>query len=122
MTAMTGDGGRSDFVKQHQIWGDAEYVAAGEVLRKIEKSGLETIRLSFADQHGLLRGKVIEAQDLASTLRNGCTMTSSLLAKDTSHRSVFPVFSSGGGFGMDEMSGADDIIMVGISDEAHEMF
>ena len=112
MTAMTGDGGRSDFVKQHRIWSDAEYAAADEVLRKIEKSGLETIRLSFADQHGLLRGKVIEAQDLASTLRNGCTMTSSLLAKDTSHRSVFPVFSSGGGFGMDEMSGAGDIIMV----------
>ena len=106
------DGGRSNFVKQQQIWGEAESAAAEAVLRKVEESGLETIRLSFADQHGLLRGKVIEARDLASSFRNGCAMTSSLLAKDTSHRSVFPVFSSGGGFGMAEMAGAGDIIMV----------
>src|SRR5262245_65535238 len=39
-------------------------------------------------------------------------MTTSLLAKDTAHRSVFPVFSSGGGFGMKEMEGAADALMV----------
>ena len=77
------DGGRPNFVKQQQIWGEAESAAAEAVLRKVEESGLETIRLSFADQHGLLRGKVIEARDLAASFRNGCTMTSSLLAKDT---------------------------------------
>ena len=35
-----------------------------------------------------------------------------MLAKDTSHRTVFPVFTSGGGFGMREMEGAADVLMV----------
>lgn len=35
-----------------------------------------------------------------------------MLAKDTSHRTVFPVFTAGGGFGMREMQGAADVLMV----------
>ncbi len=35
-----------------------------------------------------------------------------MLAKDTSHRTVFPVFTAGGGFGMKEMEGAADFMMV----------
>ncbi|MEV9247699.1 hypothetical protein AB0196_29770, partial [Klebsiella pneumoniae] len=35
-----------------------------------------------------------------------------LLAKDTSHKTVFPVFTAGGGFGMREMEGAADVLMV----------
>jgi glutamine synthetase len=35
-----------------------------------------------------------------------------MLAKDTSHRTVFPVFTAGGGFGMREMEGAADVLMV----------
>ena len=35
-----------------------------------------------------------------------------MLAKDTSHRTVFPVFTAGGGFGMKEMEGAADVLMV----------
>jgi glutamine synthetase len=35
-----------------------------------------------------------------------------MFAKDTSHKTVFPVFTSGGGFGMKEMEGAADVLMV----------
>ena len=35
-----------------------------------------------------------------------------MLAKDTSHKTVFPVFTAGGGFGMKEMEGAADVLMV----------
>ena len=35
-----------------------------------------------------------------------------MFAKDTAHRTVFPVFTSGGGFGMREMEGAADVLMV----------
>ena len=45
-------------------------------------------------------------------MRNGVTMTTTLLAKDTSHRTVFPVFTPGGGFGMAEMQGGGDFVMV----------
>ena len=45
-------------------------------------------------------------------MRSGVTMTSTLLAKDTSHRTVFQVFSAGGGMGLDEMAGAGNFVMV----------
>jgi len=39
-------------------------------------------------------------------------MTTTLLAKDTSHKTVYPVFTAGGGFAMEEMQGAGDFVMV----------
>jgi glutamine synthetase len=45
-------------------------------------------------------------------MRDGVTMTSTLFAKDTSHRNVFPVFESGGGMSVPEMEGAGNFVMV----------
>ncbi len=73
---------------------------------------LELVRFSFADQHGVLRGKTLLASEVAGALRNGVTMTTTLLAKDTSHRTVFPVFTPGGGFAMEEMQGGADFVMI----------
>src|SRR5262249_246797 len=67
---------------------------------------------SFADQHGILRGKQLIAADAARAMRDGCTISTTLLAKDTSHRSVFPVFTPGGGFGMAGMEGGADMVML----------
>ncbi len=39
-------------------------------------------------------------------------MTTTLLAKDTAHKTAFPVFTPGGGFDMAEMQGAGDFVMV----------
>src|SRR5262249_44673441 len=45
-------------------------------------------------------------------MRSGVTMTSSLLAKDTSHFTVFPVFEAGAGMGISEMGGGGNFLMV----------
>ena len=79
---------------------------------EIEPRGLEAVRFSFADQHGVLRGKTVTAAELGKALEDGVTVTTTLFAKDTSHRTVFPVFTPGGGFGMDEMQGAADALIV----------
>jgi glutamine synthetase len=102
----------ASFVERHNLWTAAQSAAAAEVEAHAERAGLEVIRLSFPDQHGILRGKTIMRAELAGALRNGCTVVSSLLAKDTSHRTVFPVFTGGGGFGMAEMQGAADVLMI----------
>lgn len=73
---------------------------------------LDVVRFSFPDQHGILRGKTLVADEAIATLRNGCSMTSTLLGKDTSHRTVFPVFTAGGGLGMAEMEGGADFLMI----------
>jgi glutamine synthetase len=39
-------------------------------------------------------------------------MTTTLLAKDTAHRTVYPVFTPGGGFAMEQMQGGGDFVMV----------
>jgi glutamine synthetase len=100
------------FVRKHGLW-SAEHVEATDCLRRIvEERGLQTIRFSFSDQHGLLRGKTLMAGEALSSIEDGCSVTSTLLAKDTSHRTVFPVFTAGGGFGMSEMQGGGDLLMV----------
>jgi glutamine synthetase len=74
--------------------------------------GLKAVRFSFADQHGVLRGKTLAASAAEAAMDRGVTVTSTLLLKDTSHRTVFPAFTPGGGIGMPEMQGAADILMI----------
>ena len=107
-----GTSGRTALVEKHGLWSDDDHLRGAEVLKQIERQQLDVVRLSFADQHGILRGKTLVAGEIPGAMRNGCTMTTTLLAKDTSHRTVYPVFTEGGGFGMDEMTGGGDFVMV----------
>lgn len=83
-----------------------------ELLKEIRGRKLETVRFSFADQHGILRSKSIAAAEVPAALRSGVGFPSSLLAKDTSNKTVFPVFTPGAGLGMPEFEGAADAVMV----------
>ena len=100
------------FVERHGLWSAEQKEAASRLRRIVEEQKLEVIRLSFPDQHGILRGKTLVASEALASLESGCSITTTMLAKDTSHRTVFPVFTSGGGFGMREMEGAADVLMV----------
>ncbi len=102
----------ASFVERHNLWNEAQSKAAAQVDRIIKREKLEVIRFSFADQHGVLRGKTLLASEAANSMRNGVTMTTTLLAKDTAHRTVYPVFTPGGGFALDEMQGGSDFVMV----------
>ncbi|HYL91302.1 MAG TPA: glutamine synthetase family protein [Burkholderiales bacterium] len=82
------------------------------ILKEIEARGLKAVRFSFADQHGVLRGKTLAASEVKNALERGVTVTSTLLLKDTSHKTVFPAFTPGGGVGMPELQGAADILMI----------
>jgi glutamine synthetase len=100
------------FVERHGLWSVGQKEAAKRLAAIVQEKKLETIRLCFADQHGILRGKTLIASEAVASLESGCSVTTSLLAKDTSHKTVFPVFTAGGGFGMAEMEGAADFMMV----------
>ena len=104
--------GKSGFVERYSLLSAVQTEAAAEVVKRVEMENIEVVRLSFADQHGILRGKTLMAEQLPGAMSNGCAMTSSLLAKDTSHRTVFPVWEEGGVFGLEGMTGACDFIMV----------
>ena len=100
------------FVDRHELWAAEQRRAAAAVEREIKRRKLELIRFAFCDQHGVLRGKTLVAAEAQKAMRTGVAMTSTLLAKDTSHRNVFAVFSEGGGMGLPEMTGAGNFIMV----------
>lgn len=106
VTLENGLVGRKGLLKMEQ------FAQAQGVIEEVKRRGLETIRLSFADQHGVLRGKTLVAAGLESAFRNGMAMTSTLLLKDTSHRTVFPVWTADIGFGAGTLTGAGDVLIV----------
>ena len=100
------------FVERHGLWTAEQARQAKAVAQAIKQNKLELVRFSFADQHGVLRGKTVIAADAPAMLVGGVSMTTTLLAKDTAHKTAYPVFTPGGGFDMAEMQGAGDFVMV----------
>lgn len=100
------------FVERFGLWSDDQARKADEFIKEISRRNIEVVRFAFPDQHGILRGKALVASEAVNALTAGVAITTTLFAKDTSHRTVFPVFSTGGGFNRSEMQGAADVLMV----------
>jgi glutamine synthetase len=100
------------FITRHRLWTEEQREAAEKLLRRVEEGEVDTVRLAFVDQHGLLRGKTVAAEALASVFQDGMNAVSTLLSKDTSGRTVFSAFAPDGGVGVAEMAGAGDLVMV----------
>ncbi|MGH3170040.1 MAG: glutamine synthetase family protein [Trebonia sp.] len=100
------------FIEKYGLWTEAQKDAARAVATRVRDERLHTVRVSFVDQHGLLRGKTIPAAGLPGVFRSGLNCVSTLLSKDTSGTTVFSAFNADGGLGVAEMAGAADIVMV----------
>lgn len=103
--------GRAGFIERHGLWDDAEYAAAAQALRVIDEHGIEMVRLAFPDQHGIPRAKTLTREAFAGALRNGIGAPSTLALKDTSGRTIYPVFEAGGA-PVGGMTGAGDLVLV----------
>ena len=100
------------FIQKYGLWDAQQERVARELLERVTRDGIELVRLSFADLHGLLRGKALLATALPGAMREGCAITSTLLLKDSSHRTVMPVFAPAAGVGRTPWQGGADVIMV----------
>jgi glutamine synthetase len=100
------------FIERHGLWSAEQSAAAQEIRARAESGGMTVVRVVFADQHGLLRGKTVTVGELPNVLRDGTGIASSLLAKDTSGRTVFPLFTKETPLGLPELRGAADMVMV----------
>ena len=69
-----------NFVERYGLWTDEQARSAEEVGKEIDSRKLELVRFSFPDQHGVLRGKTVVAEEAVKLMRNGVAMTSTLLA------------------------------------------
>jgi glutamine synthetase len=99
-------------VERAGLWTDERKAAAREVERRIQAGELTVVRLSFADQHGVLRGKTYVAGEIGSVMKSGVGFSATMLMKDTAHRTAFPVWGPGGAFGAKEWEGAADVVML----------
>lgn len=103
---------KDGFLARSGLLGSDQFDACVDVVAQVEASKLETVRVLFADQHGILRGKTIVADAIDSAFTTGLCVPSTLLLKDTSHRTVFPVWSEDAGVGDGLMQGAGDMVLV----------
>lgn len=99
-------------VENAGLWSAERQAVAADVARRIETLGLEMVRVSFVDLHGVLRGKALAAADAVKAIRSGVSITSSLLAKDTSNKTVLPIWGAGGAHGIGALEGAGDLVML----------
>ncbi|MEM9602476.1 MAG: glutamine synthetase family protein [Pseudomonadota bacterium] len=92
------------------IRSEADCLAAAEVLAGFDADGVETVRLVFVDQHGILRGKTVVVDAVLSACAHGIGMPSTLLLKDTAHKTVFPVWEGGASVAGMALNGASDVL------------
>ncbi len=104
--------GKVGFIDRHGLWTDEQRDAGQRATATIEERGLRTIRVSWGDQHGILRGKTLSAADYDRAQRNGVDFQTATLIMDTTNNIIVPLFAAGGGFGIPEMTGYPDSILV----------
>ena len=105
-------GGRTGFVVTHGLWSDRQFADEAQLRRVMDELGVDLVRVCFTDQAGILRGKTVPRAALPGVLRAGVTLPSSLLLKDTSGRTTYPVFESLELAGYRGFSGAGDVVLV----------
>jgi glutamine synthetase len=86
--------------------------ACEQLVKQVESSGIELIRLGWCDLHGVVRGKTIVASQLRQALANGVGMVSTLLLKDSSDRTAFKVFEPGIAQTLPGFSGASNFTLM----------
>ena len=92
-------------------------MTAGELLAHVEAAGLEQVRIAWADLHGSYRSKTLVVggpfgtRALASALKQGVGMVSTLLLKDSADRSALPVFEPGALAGLAGFGAANNLLL-----------
>lgn len=104
--------GKVGFIEAHGLWTSEQEDAAEWVLDQVRKGGLETVRVAFGDPHGLVRGKTLSVRAFESAMRNGVDWSPGPYFFDTGLDIVVNPFQAGGGFDVDEMTGAADFVVV----------
>jgi glutamine synthetase len=59
------------FISRHALWSAQQQQAADEVAARVRELDLRQVRISWGDQHGILRGKTLEVGHFLSVPRNG---------------------------------------------------
>jgi len=104
--------GYTNFIAEADAWNEAQAERAGQLPELLSKKNIKTVRVVYSDQHGLMRGKALSTENFLLALNNGVTETVANLGKDTANFPVVPLFDRDGGFGLEQMGGVGDMLLV----------
>jgi glutamine synthetase len=102
----------ASFAQRCGLADEAREVAVQRCIRQIEATGLELVRIAWCDLHGAVRSKTLVASAVARALREGVGLVSSLMLKDTSDRTAFPVFEPGGAASIPGFEYASNLLLM----------
>lgn len=100
------------FAARCGIHDDERERAVQETCRQIQASGVDLVRVSWCDLHGVQRSKALTVPAAQAALRSGLSMVSTLMLKDSSGRTVYPVFEPGGTDGLPGFGQANNLMLL----------
>ncbi|MFE3169429.1 glutamine synthetase family protein [Streptomyces sp. NPDC059224] len=101
----------SSFIRSHDLWSEEQQEAAERLVTQVVEQKLRQVRLSWSDQHGILRGKTLEVNHFLSVLRHGKDFQTATLIFDTTNHPVVPPFGANA-LGDPRMTGLPDGVLV----------
>ena len=82
------------FAERYGVHDAARQAALQRSASLIEASGVELVRFTWCDLHGMLRGKTLVASAAIKAMMSGVGMVSTLLPKDCADRTAYKVFDA----------------------------
>jgi glutamine synthetase len=104
--------GKVDFIAEHGLFTDTMHAAAERAAALVSEQGIRTVRIGVVDRHGAVRYKFVSTHDFLLSLRNGIDFSGAILSLDTANKVFPPAFVEGGGFGIPELTGFPDVVLV----------
>jgi glutamine synthetase len=104
--------GQPGFVARYGLLRDEQAAAAAEVAARIWELELRTVRLAVVDQHGMPRSKSLSPEAAIAAMSNGLDFSGAIYSLDTGNQVFVQAFAGGGGFGIEELTGFPDVVLV----------
>lgn len=104
--------GRGRFVERHGLYTEEQQDAAQELVQRVREQGITTVRIVWADQHGVSRCKFVSTGDFIRSMQHGMDFSGATVHMDMANHVFTPLFTAGGGFGISEFTGFQDFILV----------
>ena len=107
-----GSVGKTNFIEDHGLLSQEMKALSLDIIKQVEMKGLQTVRVAWGDQQGIVRGKNVMVKDFIQSLKNGIDFQTATLFFDTTNNMFAPMFEPDAGIGMPELAGGPDAILV----------
>jgi glutamine synthetase len=100
------------FIERHGLWTDEQTRQAEELIKRIDADGIRNVRIGWGDQHGIVRGKTVTAEEFKSSLRSGKDFQLLPAIVDTTNHPIVPPFGAENALNIPELVGLGDGVLV----------